>query len=158
MPDETYNIEPKRFRADPYPDLAAIRALAPAVKVPQLGAILITRRDDVFEQEKRTDVFASHQPDGLMTVLMGENMMRKDGAAHQTERRVVFPALSPRTVRDTWRRSFEAAADRLLDDLEPQGACDLVQDYAMPLSGEALKAMTGLTDCRLRIWTASAST
>ena len=37
--------------------------------VPQLGSTVFTRRDDIFTQEKRIDVFSSHQPAGLMNTL-----------------------------------------------------------------------------------------
>ncbi|MEP3333886.1 cytochrome P450 [Sedimentitalea sp.] len=140
------NIDLKSFTVDPYPTLAQMRRSAPITYVPQLGATLITRRDDVHAQEKRIDVFSSVQPEGLMTQLMGENMMRKDGAQHQHERRILFPALSPRTVQDHWKPIFERAALSILQDLHGKGACDLVRDYAMPVSAEALKAITGLTD------------
>ncbi|ABD56650.1 cytochrome P450 [Jannaschia sp. CCS1] len=143
--NKTYDIDPKAFWRDPYPDLARIQAQAPAVFVPQLGATLLTRRDDIFEQEKRIEVFSSEQPGGLMTMLMGENLMRKDGDAHMAERKVIFPALSPRVVKATWKRQFEAATNSILDALEPQGHCDLVTDFAMPVCGEALKVITGLT-------------
>lgn len=139
-----YRIDRAAFAADPYPDLAAMRATAPIAFVPELGATLITRRADIHREEKRIHVFASHQPEGLMTRLMGENLMRKDGEAHLRERRILFPALSPRTVRDRWLPLFRAAAARLLDDLAPRGAADLARDYAMPLSGAALVAITGL--------------
>lgn len=142
------NIDMAAFTADPYPVLADMRRNAPITYVPQLGATLITRRDDVHRQEKRIEVFSSLQPDGLMTQLMGENMMRKDGAAHQSERRMLFPALSPRTVHDHWKPIFESAAQAILEELAPKGACDLVTDYAMPVSAEALKAITGLSDMR----------
>ena len=56
-----------------------------------------------------------------MNVLMGHNMMRKDGEAHMAERTAMFPAVSPRTVRDIWVRQFQAHADRILDALAPQG-------------------------------------
>lgn len=138
------HIDPVAFRADPYPMLARMRAEAPVTYVPELGATLFTRRDDIFVQEKRTEVFSSHQPEGLMTRLMGENLMRKDGVAHQAERRALFPALSPRTVKDHWLAQFQAAAASILTDLAPRGRCDLVRDYAMPVSAEALKAITGL--------------
>jgi len=143
---ETYNIDPKQFWRDPYPDLAKIQAQAPAVTVPQLGATLITRRDDIFEQEKRIEVFSSKQPDGLMTVLMGENLMRKDGDDHISERKILFPALSPRAIKETWKAKFEETTSQILDDLAPSGHCDLVKDFAMPVCGEALKVITGLTD------------
>lgn len=141
-----HEIDPAAFHADPYPDLARMRAIGPFVRVPQLGATLIVRRDEVFRLEKRIDIFSSHQPGGLMTQLMGENMMRKDGAAHMAERRAIFPSVSPRTVRDVWLADFERAADAILDALVPRGRADLVRDYALPLSAEALKAITGLTN------------
>jgi cytochrome P450 len=137
-------IDLAAFTADPYPALARMRANAPITHVPQLGATLITRRDDIHVQEKRTEVFSSAQPEGLMTRLMGENLMRKDGAAHAAERRALFAALSPRTVSDHWHAIFEAAATSILNDLIPRGKCDFVRDYAMPVSAEALKAITGL--------------
>ncbi|MDX5413574.1 MAG: cytochrome P450, partial [Rhodobacterales bacterium] len=71
-------------------------------------------------------------------------LMRKDGDAHQAERRALFPALSPRTVQGHWLARFRQAAEAILADLKPRGACDLVRDYAMPVSAEALKAITGL--------------
>jgi cytochrome P450 len=140
-----YAIDLAAFAADPYPDLARMRAACPIAYVPQLGATLITRRDDIWTQEKRTDVFSSHQPQGLMSRLMGENMMRKDGAAHQAERRALFPALSPRTVQDHWAPLFRAACAATLDALAPRGQANLVTDFAIPVSGAALCAVTGLT-------------
>lgn len=141
-----YDIDPAAFWADPYPDLARMRAQGPVLQVPQLGATLILRRDDIFTEEKRIEVFSSDQPEGLMTVLMGQNMMRKDGAPHMAERRAVFPTVSPRTVKDVWTAQFRARTARILGDLAPRGACDLVGDYAMPVSAEALKAITGLAN------------
>jgi cytochrome P450 len=147
MPTATvYDIDPAAFWVDPYPDLARMRSAAPLVRVPQLGATLITGRDDIFENEKKTDVFSSDQPDGLMTVLMGQNMMRKDGADHIAERRAIFPTVSPKTVKTIWLSQFHAAACDLLEHLQGRDRCDLVAEYAMPLSAEALKAITGLTN------------
>ena len=141
-----FEIDPKAFWADPYPALKRMRAEAPIAYVPQLGATLITRRDDIFTQEKRIDVFSSDQPEGLMTVLMGQNMMRKDGADHAAERKAVFPTVSPKTVRDVWTAQFRARTAEVLDRIASLGRCDLVKDFALPVSGEALKAMTGLTN------------
>jgi cytochrome P450 len=143
-----YEIDVPAFWADPYPDLARMRKEAPIAFVPQLGSTIFTRRDDIFSQEKRTDVFSSHQPAGLMNLLMGHNMMRKDGAAHLSERSEMFPAVSPRTVRETWRRQFQAHADRILGELAPKEHADLCKEFALPLSAECLKAITGLTNMR----------
>ncbi len=80
-----------------------------------------------------------------MTKLMGQNMMRKDGAAHQTERKAIFPTLSPKTVQTVWEAQFKAATQKILDGLATRRTADLVKDFAMPVSGDALKAITGLT-------------
>jgi len=143
-----YDIDVQAFWADPYPDLARMRKQAPIAFVPQLGSTVFTRRDDIFTQEKRIDVFSSHQPNGLMNGLMGHNMMRKDGDAHMSERAQMFPSVSPRVVRETWLKKFQAHADRILDELAPQGEADLVRAFALPLSAESLKDITGLTNLR----------
>lgn len=141
-----FDIDPGEFWRDPYPTLARMRAEAPIAYVPQLGSVVLTRRDDITVSEKQIDVFSSHQPDGLMNKLMGHNLMRKDGEDHLAERKAIFPSVSPRTVRDVWREKFQAHTDRILDGLAPQGAADLFDAYARPVSGEALKEITGLTN------------
>jgi cytochrome P450 len=143
-----FDIDVKEFWADPYPALARMRREAPICFVPQLGSTLFTRRDDIFVSEKRIDVFSSDQPAGLMNKLMGQNMMRKDGEAHMAERSIFFPAVSPKAVRAHWRAEFQAHADRILDALAPKGQADLVAEFALPLSGECLKSVTGLTNIR----------
>jgi cytochrome P450 len=143
-----FDIDVIDFWADPYPALARMRREAPIAFVPQLGSTLFTRRDDIFVSEKRIDVFSSDQPAGLMTRLMGHNMMRKDGDAHMAERSIFFPAVSPRAVRAHWRAEFQAHADRILDAIAGAGRAELVEAFALPLSGECLKSVTGLTNIR----------
>ncbi|MFV0257315.1 MAG: cytochrome P450 [Acidimicrobiales bacterium] len=139
------HIDPAGFWADPYPTLTRMRAETPICSIPELGATVLTRRDDIHGCEKNVAVFSSDQPNGLMNVLMGKNMMRSDGEEHRRERFVYYPAISPRKVDAHWSALFRQLADDLLDKLEPRGAADLVPAYATVLSGEALKAMTGLT-------------
>ncbi|SEO25391.1 hypothetical protein SAMN04490248_10337 [Salinihabitans flavidus] len=141
-----YEIDPDTFWRDPYPDLARMRAGCPVAFVPQLGATLLTRREDIFVNEKKVEVFSSDQPGGLMTVLMGQNLMRKDGTDHQAERKAIFPTTSPRTVRDVWKAEFETATRALLDEIAPKGRADMVKDIAMRISGDALRHITGLTN------------
>jgi hypothetical protein len=143
-----FPIDPQEFWHDPYPALAQMRRKAPICFVPQLGSTLLTRRDDIFVSEKRIDVFSSHQPAGLMNRLMGHNMMRKDGDAHMAERSIFFPAVSPKAVRAHWRDEFEAHAERILAALAPKRSADLLAEFALPLSGECLKSVTGLTNIR----------
>jgi cytochrome P450 len=142
------DIDVAAFWSDPYPTLAKLRRDAPIAFVPQLGSTLLCSRDDIFISEKQIDVFSSHQPQGLMNKLMGHNMMRKDGEAHLSERKAIFPAVSPKTVKSHWTAQFKAHADRIIAELEPVGACDFVRDFALPFSAECLKSITGLTNMR----------
>jgi len=139
-----FNIDLEAFREDPYPQLKELRAKAPIAFVPELNRTLLTKLDDIRAAEPNISSFSSAQPEGLMTVLMGENMMRKDGAAHALERKAIFPSVSPRTVRDHWREQFEVAASLILDELAPMGEGDLFPLYATRLSGEALRVITGV--------------
>ena len=141
-----HDIDVAAFTADPYPDLTAIREGSGAAFVPQLNATLFCRRDTVYREEKRIDLFSSRQPQGLMVKLMGENMLRKDGEDHAADRKATFPSYSPRTVRNHWSERFRAKTQEALDDLAPQGGCDLVRKFAMRVCGEALRAVTGLYD------------
>ncbi|MGI9481133.1 MAG: cytochrome P450 [Hyphomicrobiales bacterium] len=141
-----FDIDLEEFWSDPYPALARMRAEAPIAYVPQLGSILFTRRDDIAVYEKQIDIFSSHQPEGLMNKLMGHNMMRKDGEEHLAERKVIFPSVSPKTVKQHWSAQFQEKADEILDELEPAGRADLCAAFALPLSGECLKLVTGLTN------------
>ncbi len=142
------SIDLAAFWHDPYPTLARLRKEAPIAFVPELNGTVFTRRDDIFVAEKIVDVFSSHQPAGLMNRLMGHNMMRKDGAAHMAERAAAFPSVSPKTVKAVWTAKFQAHADRILDELAPLTHADLRDAYAMRLSGECLKDITGLTNIR----------
>ncbi len=142
----TVNIDLNEFAVNPYPALADMRKQSPICYVPQLDATLLTRRDDIFKCEKMIDVFSSDQPGGLMTVLMGRNMMRKDGDEHLIERRQIQPAISPRTVKEKWKQQFIKDTNSVLDSLDGRDSCDLVTDYAMPVSAHALRHITGLTN------------
>lgn len=141
----TVNVDPGAFWANPYPLLAEMRQSSPICFVPELRATLITRRNDIHVCEKNVAVFSSDQPEGLMNVLMGRNMMRKDKEEHRQERFIYYPAISPRKVEQVWASLFEDLTDTVLTDFAPSGSVDLVPNYATAVSGEALKAITGLT-------------
>ena len=140
------NVNLKEFDRDPYPILREMRAHNPICYVPELNATLLTQRDDIFINEKKTEIFSSLQPDGLMTQLMGENMMRKDGLEHLTERKAIFPTISPKTVKDIWKEKFISNATNLLKALRENKKANLMTEIAMPTSAHMLKVITGLTN------------
>ena len=101
-----HNIDISNFKRNPYPDLKEMRALNPICFVPQVKATMICDRDSIYECEKNIDVFSSVQPKGLMTVLMGQNMMRKDGEDHLKERKTIFKSISPK-IQDRGHNSYK---------------------------------------------------
>ena len=138
-----YEIDVQVFWHDPYPDLLAMPAIA---FVPQLGATLINGHNDIATCEKNVSVFSSYQPNGLMSLLMGENMMRKDGEKHMVERRANYPCFSPGTVKQVWRSQFQQLTENRLRLLRSRNEADLFWDYAMHVSADALRCITGLTN------------
>ena len=84
-----FDIDVSAFWAGPYPDLAVMRRHAPIAFVPQPGSTIFTRR--IFSQEKRIDLFSSHQPAGLMNRLMGHNMIRKSRVFKDAASSAYFP-------------------------------------------------------------------
>ena len=147
MPDKPiYNIDISDFKRNPYPDLKEMRASNPICFVPQVKATMICDRASIYECEKNTNVFSSVQPEGLMTVLMGQNMMRKDGEDHLNERKAIFKSISPKTSRDHWREKFETIADKIINKIKFMKSGDLLNLYARELSAECLKLVTGLTN------------
>ncbi len=124
-----------------------MRRDTPVAWVNQLGAIVLTRHAHITQAEKDIAFFSSHQPQGLMTKLMGENMMRKDGPAHLRERKLMLATLTTRQVRERWMAVFEAIADEVLSELALKPKPDLMRDYALPFSGRCLLELTGLRDC-----------
>ena len=141
-----FNINYDDFSKDPYSVLSKLRDTAPISFVPQLNAILISKHADIFVCEKNISVFSSIQPDGLMTKLMGQNMMRKDGEEHKKERHIIFPTVSPKTTQNVWKQKFIDHTKKILDNLSDQQEIDLVNEFAKPVSAEALKSITGLTN------------
>jgi len=144
MKAPVYNINLNEFWINPYPDLKTMRNELPICFVPELGATLVTKRQDIFDNEKKVEIFSSIQPDGLMQKLMGQNLMRKDGDAHLNERKAILPTVSPKTTNTIWKEEFQKIAERILKKLKSQRKGDIISDYAMPLSAEALKLVTGL--------------
>jgi cytochrome P450 len=139
-----FNIDPAAFWADPYPALAQMRALGPVVFVPQFDRTMIVNRDEIVNAEPKIEVFSSEQPEGLMTVLLGQNLMRRDGEAYKVERKALFPCISPKTARDHWTAIFRAEAEAILAELVPKGSADLFMEYGTRLSAQCLIKITGL--------------
>ncbi len=142
----SFSIDPVAFWKDPYPTLANLRATAPIAFIPEVGATVLTKHEDIVVCEKNVAVFSSDQPEGLMVKLMGRNMMRKDGDEHMAERKTILPTIAPATVMKIWTEQFKSHTRAVIERLQGKDTFDLVKDFAMPVSAEGLKSVTGLTN------------
>jgi cytochrome P450 len=77
---------------------------------------------------------------------MGQNMMRKDGKEHKNQRHIIFPTVSPKTTQNVWKQKFIDQTKEILDNFSDRQEIDLVNEFAKPVSAEALKSITGLTN------------
>lgn len=79
-----------------------------------------------------------------MTVLLGQNLMRRDGESHKLERKAIFPYISSKTARDHWTALFRKDAESVLDELRPLGSGNIFYDYGTRLAAQCLIKVTGL--------------
>ena len=113
-----HNIDILNFKRNPYPDLKEMRASNPICFVPQVKATMICDRDSIYECEKNTDVFSSVQPQGLMTILMGQNMMRKDGKDHLKKEKPYLRQFLQKHRGTIGKDKFETIADNIIDKIK----------------------------------------
>ena len=140
----TVDVDLAELYRDPYPVFRRLRQEAPVAYVPAAGRYLVTREADVVAVDRDPEVFSSMEPDSLMHRVMGETLLRKDGAAHRRERAALEVPLKPRTVREHWTPVFQENADALLDELVARGEADLFAELAAPLAARNLASFLGL--------------
>ncbi|MEX0428356.1 cytochrome P450 [Nocardioides sp. DS6] len=131
---------------DPYPAFRWFREHDPVPWIPAAGRYLVTRHRDIVFVDTHPEMFSADEQGSLVTRVMGHNMLRKDGAAHDRDRRAAEPALRPRIVKEHWTPRFQQNADDLIDGFIENGSGDLFRDFAGPLSARNLAAIMGLRD------------
>ena len=138
-----------KFKANPFPFYAQLRAEAPVfpVTVPmptRQRAWLITRYSDVLDVLKDAR-FAKNprnamSPEQLkkrpwmppMFKPLEQNMLDLDSPDHTRLRALVHKAFTPRLI-EQMRDEIQALTNELLDAAEPKGGMDLIADFALPL-------------------------
>ena len=155
-------IQPKlaspRFKADPYPFYARLRAADPVYRA-SLGAgrhaWLITRYDDVaavlkddrFAKDPRNALTAEQyrkEPwvPGFLRPL-AHNMLDQDAPDHTRLRALVHKAFTPRMI-EQLRDRIQSLCDHLLVRAQQRGGVDLIRDYALPLPVIVIAQMLGV--------------
>jgi cytochrome P450 len=147
-----------RFKADPYPFFALLRAEAPVWRTTlpdKRTAWLVTRYEDVAgvlkddrfakdphnaqDQEQRAE-----RPwvPGFLKPLE-QNMLDLDDPDHRRLRSLVSKAFTPRLI-EQLRGRIESICRQLLDVMERKGRTELVRDYALPLPATVIAELLGI--------------
>jgi cytochrome P450 len=160
VPSSTPDLASPRFKADPYPFYARLRAEAPVyrARVHVAGrrtAWLVTRYGDVVSVLKherfakdptRALVPGRRAPTGWLPGplrALDRNMLDLDPPDHTRLRALVHKAFSPRLV-DQLRRRVQTLADRLLEAGCHDGRLELVESYALPLPMTVIADLLGV--------------
>ena len=151
-----------RFKADPYPFYARLRAEAPVwcTTLPdKRAAWLVTRYEDVARVLK-DDTFAKDKLNAMdpeqraktpwvpgFLKPLERNMLDLDDPDHARLRALVSKAFTPRLV-ERLRGRIEALCEELLDAMEREGRrrgrVELVADYALPLPATVIAELLGV--------------
>lgn len=140
-----------RFKADPYPFYArmrAERAVFPAT-VPVIGRgwfvtrhedVVMVTKDDRFSRDIRPLV---HWLPRFLRVPLTRQMLSQDPPEHTRLRKLVSQAFTPTRV-EQLRARIQAVCDELLETVPQTGAFDLVRDYALPIPLTVISELLGI--------------
>jgi cytochrome P450 len=143
------DVTSPKFKANPFPFYAQLRAEAPVfpvtVSMPtRQRAWLITRYSDVLDVLKDArfakSPYNAMSPEQLkkrpwvpsMFKPLEQNMLDLDSPDHTRLRALVHKAFTQRLI-EQMRDQIQVLTNELLDAAEPKGGMDLIADFALPL-------------------------
>jgi cytochrome P450 len=150
-----------RFKANPYPFYARLRAEAPVCRIkflPRRPAWLVTRYDDVFAVLKDARFAKDWSarlpwlPKSVKPVT--RSMLNMDPPDHTRLRALVHKAFTPRLIERLSGR-IQSVCDELLDAAPRNGPMELVGGYAFPLPLTIVAELLGIPQqdrLRLHSW------
>jgi cytochrome P450 len=139
---------------NPYPIYRRLRAQQPVAYAPGLRHFalvpdaywLVTRWDDVTTVLKDDDTFRSPEPPDGLPPTIGASLLYADAEQHSRYRAALQPACQPRRARAFADESVARLLDGLLDELEPRGQAELIDELFEPLAARTVAAIVGLDD------------
>jgi cytochrome P450 len=141
-----------RFKANPFPFYARMRAEAPAFEVTGpffRRAWLVTRYDDVVAMLKddrlAKDISAKMVWLPRFTRPATHHMLNRDPPDHTRLRGLVSQAFTSRRI-EQLRARIQEVCDRLLDPVPPGGTFDVVEGYALPLPVTVIADLLGIPE------------
>jgi cytochrome P450 len=154
-------ISVQQLESDPYPIYRRLRAEAPVCFVESVGLWLVTRWDDVQHVDKSPELFTGETEPSTLNRTFGKNLLGSEGAYHARIRSIIYPWFRVGAIGDYPDRVITPTANELVDGFAERGECDLVSEFAEPLSARVLKRALGLgfvEEETLRRWFAELAT
>ncbi|GAA3471521.1 cytochrome P450 Cyp144 [Nonomuraea roseola] len=149
------HVNPQAFYRDPYPVYAEARRARGLTFVPELGAWLVSRREDVREVLSKPEQFSSARalrPDylpgkaALSELVKGfggvQAVLTADGEAHRRLRRPLARGLSPARVAAALP-FVTARAEALIGSFAGDGQVEWMEAYARPLPADVIGHLIG---------------
>jgi cytochrome P450 PksS len=146
------NLADPRFKANPYPFYARLRAEAPLYRLtlPFWGAAcLVTRYDDVLmvlKDERFANDWSPRMPWLLLRFArpLTRGMLNRDPPDHTRLRNLVQKAFTARLV-ERLRERVQGVCDELLDAAAARGQMELVGGFALPLPITIIGDLLGIS-------------
>ncbi|MCF4099324.1 cytochrome P450 [Maritalea mediterranea] len=155
--DETISFE--MLDRDPASVYQRLRRECPVVHVKAINRILLTKADHVYQAKTDMVHFGSEDDQTPMQrAFGGHTLMRKDGAAHLTERSAMVETFKVNHWVCDWKARFEQFTDEALGKLPASGDVELRDQFAAPLVARILNDLLGIapeSDAQLFDWAKS---
>lgn len=155
--DESITFE--MLDRDPASVYQRLRRENPIVRIKALNRIVLTKADHVYLAKTDLVHFGSEDDQTPMQrAFGGHTLMRKDGAAHLTERNAMAETFKVDHWACDWKTRFEKLIDTALDQVPTTGEIDLRDRLAAPLVARILNDLLGIepdTDEQLFDWAKS---
>jgi cytochrome P450 len=138
-------ISVEQLETDPYPIYKQLRAEEPVCFVDSVGLWLVTRWDEVQHVDKSPDTYTGETEPSTLRRTFGANLLASEGAYHSRIRSIIYPWFRVGAIGDYPDNVIAPIAHELVDGFADRGACDLVSEFAEPLSARVLKRALGLS-------------
>jgi cytochrome P450 len=137
-------ISVEQLEADPYPVYRQLREKEPVCFVDSVGLWLVTRWDDVQYVDKSPELFSGETEPSTLRRTFGPNLLASEGAYHTRIRSIIYPWFRVGAIGDYPDNVIAPLANELVEGFAERGSCDLVSEFAEPLSARVLKRALGL--------------
>jgi len=147
---------------EPWDFYAELRERCPVFPMPEIGAVVVTRYEDIRAVLMNPELFSSSgRGGGTKSGLQVDNairyqqilrergwghvetLQRTDPPVHTAYRQLVAKAFLPRRIKEM-APHIDDVATALIDELLDRGECEFNMDFAMPLPGIIIAEELGL--------------